>query len=329
MHRAAKRTSTTPFNVHRAMQGKQICSRQRAASAQYRDGWLPLQCDWGFAAAFQQAGANVSWANEKDESAVKTFRHNFPQIDCLHKPVEELTVSSDDLCPVDVLTAGFPCQPFSVAGMKKGFADDRGILFLEIIRLLREFGSDKPKILLLENVANFRSHDEGRTFRHVQREIQQAGYWFTAENAAILNTATHTTIPQNRSRIFMVAMSCDHFVRNTFRFPPALQKHKVASVWEFIDRRRKPNGWYYFTEESQYHQQFVDAIEEFGKDSIYQLRRNYVRESKSGLCFTLMANMGEGGHNQPVIRDRWGIRKQNLRECFRLQRATETTYSRN
>src|SRR5690606_13232714 len=139
-----------------------------------------------------------------------------PLINCYHKPVEDLTVRGDQLCPVDILTAGFPCQPFSVAGMKRGFADERGNLFLEIIRLLNEFGADKPRILLLENVANFRSHDEGRTFRRVQREIQQAGYWFTADNAAILNTATHTSIPQNRARLFMVAMSCNHFSRNTF-----------------------------------------------------------------------------------------------------------------
>ncbi len=98
----------------------------------------------GFTAAFQQAGARVLWANEKDANAVKTFRHNFPGVASIHKPIENLTVEGDGLKPVDVLTAGFPCQPFSIAGMKKGFDDDRGTLFLHIIRLLREFGADKP-----------------------------------------------------------------------------------------------------------------------------------------------------------------------------------------
>jgi DNA (cytosine-5)-methyltransferase 1 len=198
---------------------------------------------------------------------------------------------------------------------------------LEIIRLLGEFGQNKPKILLLENVANFRSHDEGQTFRRVQHEIQQAGYWFTAANAQILNTATHTDIPQNRARIFMVAMSCDHFVRNSFRFPPTPRRPKLKSIWSFVDRRKKPGGWYYFSEESQYHRPFADAIEEFGRDSIYQLRRTYVRANKSGLCFTLMANMGEGGHNQPVIRDRWGIRKLTEVECSRLQGYDDSWFS--
>lgn len=273
----------------------------------------------GFNASFKQAGAKVLWANEKDENAVKTFRHNFPEVRLVHKPVEDVTVKGDQLTPVDVLTAGFPCQPFSIAGMKKGFDDDRGTLFLEIIRLIKEFGEEKPKILLLENVSNFRGHDEGRTFRRVQHEIQHSGYWFTTANAEILNTATHSTIPQNRSRIFMVAMSCDFFSRNNFQFPFQVKKTDRQSLWSFINRRKKVDDWYYFNENSQYHKPFVEAIEEFGEDSIYQLRRNYVRENKSNLCFTLMANMGEGGHNQPVIKDRWGIRKLTEIECARLQ----------
>lgn len=64
---------------------------------------------------------------------------------------------------------------------------------------------------------------------------------------------------------------------------------------------------------------FVEAMANGGRDSVYQLRRSYVRENMSGMCFTLMANMGDGGHNIPVIKDRWGIRKLTPRECARLQ----------
>jgi len=130
----------------------------------------------GFCKAFEQAGARVLWANEKDQFAKTTFEANFPHIRYLHKPVEELTVAGDRLEPVDVLTAGFPCQPFSCAGEKLGFNDERGMLFLHIIRIIKEFGKNKPKILLLENVQNFRTHDRGRTFKRVQTEIQKAGY---------------------------------------------------------------------------------------------------------------------------------------------------------
>lgn len=273
----------------------------------------------GFCKAFEQVGARVLWANEKDKFAKDTFEANFPHIRYLHKPVEELSVRRDRLEPVDILTAGFPCQPFSVAGEKLGFKDERGLLFLHIIRIIKEFGRDKPKIILLENVRNFRTHDRGRTFRRVQVEVQKAGYWFSEKNAAILNTMTHTDIPQNRARVFMAAMSCQHFPSNTFEFPGPLPAGSLRSVWDFLDTQYKQDASYYFTEESQYYELFKKAVEDGGRKSVYQLRRNYVRENMSGVCFTLMANMGEGGHNQPVIRDRWGIRKLTPRECARLQ----------
>jgi DNA (cytosine-5)-methyltransferase 1 len=153
----------------------------------------------------------------------------------------------------------------------------------------------------------------------VQFEIQKAGYWFGDKDAQVLNTATHTDIPQNRDRVFMVAMSCDHFPSNTFQFPEPLPDGSLRSVWDFLDTRRKQDPYFYFTDESQYYKPFREAIESSDRKSVYQLRRSYVRENKSGICFTLMANMGEGGHNQPVVKDRWGIRKLTPRECARLQ----------
>lgn len=273
----------------------------------------------GFCKAFQDRGATVAWANEKDRFARDTFVENFPSVRHIHKPIEELSVKGDKLEPVDILTAGFPCQPFSVAGEKLGLKDERGLLFLHIIRLLREFGKEKPKILLLENVQYFRNHDQGRTFRRVQSEIQKAGYWFTDKDAQVLNTATHTDIPQNRDRIFMVAFSCDHFALNTFEFPTPLPQGSMRKVREFLDLERKAPENYYFKPGSRYYPLFVEAMSQGARDSIYQLRRSYVRENKSGMCFTLMANMGDGGHNIPVIKDRWGIRKLTPREVARLQ----------
>lgn len=273
----------------------------------------------GFCRAFQECGAEVLWVNEKDRFAKQTFAENFPRVRHIHKDVKDLSVEGDDLEPVDILTGGFPCQPFSVAGEKLGLKDKRGMLFMEIIRLLREFGKDKPKILLLENVQYFRNHDEGRTFRRVQGEIQKAGYWFSDKDAQILNTATHTDIPQNRDRIFMVAFSSDYFPSNTFKFPDPLAKGSLRRVKEFLDLDRKQDDSFYFKPGSRYYPHFVEAMEKGKRDSVYQLRRNYVRENMSGMCFTLMANMGDGGHNTPVIKDRWGIRKMTPRECARLQ----------
>lgn len=273
----------------------------------------------GFCKAFEEAGATIAWANEKDKFAVETFKANFPHIRHLHKPVETLSARGDQLEQVDVLTAGFPCQPFSIAGDKLGFKDERGELFLEIIRIIKEFGRCKPKILLLENVKNFRAHNKGRTFQRVQSEIQKAGYWFGESNAKILNTADYTEIPQNRERIFMVAMASDYFPANTFLFPDPLPPGSMKKVKEFLDLDKKAGAYFYFAPGSRYHPHFRDEMAKGERDSVYQLRRNYVRENKSGMCFTLMANMGDGGHNQPVIKDRWGIRKLTPRECARLQ----------
>ncbi len=273
----------------------------------------------GFARAFQQSGANVLWANEKDKFAAETFRANFPTVRHIHKPVEQLTVGGDKLPPVDIITAGFPCQPFSAAGEKKGFEDmARGLVFLEIIRLLGEFGKTKPKILLLENVQYFRNHDGGRTFKRVQAEVQKAGYWFADKHAVVLNTTEHTDIPQNRDRLFMVAYSCDHFAGNAFAFPRPYTGAR-RPVPSFLDLDRQQDERYYFKPGSRYYPHFAAAMATGKPDSVYQLRRNYVRENRSGECFTLMANMGEGGHNVPVVRDRWGIRKLTPRECARLQ----------
>jgi len=273
----------------------------------------------GFCRAFEQGGAKVAWANENDRFAIETFKLNFPHIRCIEKDVRDFSVHGDNLEPVDILTAGFPCQPFSVAGEKRGFLDERGLLFLHIIRIIQEFGKNKPKILLLENVKNLKSHDKGRTFKRIQFEIQRAGYWFGENNTQIMHTAFHTDIPQNRERIFMVALSQEVFPANTFEFPAPFPEPRVRSVFEFLDLDRKAETWYYFTPKNQYYAPFKKAIDEGGNDAIYQLRRNYVRRNMSGMCFTLMANMGDGGHNQPVIKDRWGIRKLTERECARLQ----------
>jgi DNA (cytosine-5)-methyltransferase 1 len=227
---------------------------------------------------------------------------------------------------VDVLTAGFPCQPFSVAGTKLGFNDERGRSFFEIMRLIREFGNDRPKILLFENVPHLLSHDRGRSFNRIAQEIQAAGYWFMPrENATVLNTKIHTNIPQNRERLYMVALSWDHFRTNTFNFPQA--EPETLDYRTFLDLEQKPDDSFYFNDESRWKKLFEDSIEAGDADSIYMLRRNYVRENKSNSVFALMANMGDGGHNVPVIQDSWGIRKLTPIECLRLQGFSEDDFS--
>ncbi len=280
----------------------------------------------GFCLGFMKEGFKVLWANEKDNFAAQTYRHNFPRTKLHHKPIEELSVISDDLDAVDVLTAGFPCQPFSVAGSKAGFEDERGQVFFEIVRLIREFGSERPKILLFENVPHLLTHDRGRTFNRITQEIQALGYWFMPnQNTTVLNTRIHTEIPQNRERLFMVALSWDHFQTNTFSFPAATDSTRDSR--EFLDLDVKADDYYYFTESSKYLRLFEDSIDSGDPESVYMLRRSYVRENKSNSVPALLANMGDGGHNQPVIRDSWGIRKFTPIECLRLQGFSEDEFS--
>ena len=99
-----------------------------------------------------------------------------------------------------MLTGGFPCQAFSVAGYRKGLKDERGNLFYEIVRLIDEL-KYKPKVLLLENVKNFSSHDKGRTLQILRDELESLGYCVFNH---VLNTSTYTGIPLNRERTFII-----------------------------------------------------------------------------------------------------------------------------
>ncbi len=279
-----------------------------------------------FCKAFRDEGFDVAWANENDQFAVKTYELNFPETKLYDKSITELSVVADQLSSVDVMTAGFPCQPFSMAGSKGGFSDRRGKLFFEIMRLIQEFGPQRPKILLLENVAYLLAHDRGRTFGRIVQEIQQAGYWFLPpKNYSSLNTRTHTEIPQNRERIYMAALSWDHFDTNDFEFPEPTTDQR--DYREFLDLGSRAEDWYYFSPDSKWGQMFAASMDAGDPDRVYHLRRHYVREIKTLGVPTLTAHMGDGGHNVPVIRDRWGIRKLTQVECLRLQGISETEFA--
>lgn len=108
---------------------------------------------------FVQAGFEICWANEIDPDACKTYRLNFPSTRVIEGDIKDIEPCS--LESVDVITAGFPCQSFSVCGNQKGFNDKRGNLFFEIIRIVDVLN---PSVIFLENVANLTEHDNGRTF---------------------------------------------------------------------------------------------------------------------------------------------------------------------
>jgi DNA (cytosine-5)-methyltransferase 1 len=135
------------------------------------------------------------WANEWDKYACQTYRKNYGEGELYEGDITK--VSTDDIPDHDLITGGFPCQVFSIAGKRRGFDDTRGTLFFEIARICR---AKKPKYLLLENVKGLLSHDSGRTFQTILKVLSDIGYVLQWQ---VLNSKNFG-VPQNRERVFIV-----------------------------------------------------------------------------------------------------------------------------
>lgn len=251
---------------------------------------------------FKCVFTNDMMSSSKDIYTLNNPSHNFNDKDLN-------TINVDDIPPHDMLCGGFPCQPFSIAGDKKGFDDERSNVFWKIIEVLDKH---KPGIIILENVKNLKSHDKGNTYKIIEEKLIEAGYFIKHE---ILDTCKITQIPQHRERIYIVGFrdkaQCDQF---NFEF----DVKKKGNIYDLLETTVDEK--YYYTDRYK----VFDAVKEGVKKSIsenilYQYRRYYVRENKSNCCPTLTANMGGGGHNVPILKDKFGIRKLTPRECFNLQ----------
>lgn len=292
----------------------------------------------GIDKGFERAGAKVVWANEIDKNACITYRSNFN-----HELIEEdiRNLKGEDMPNIDILTAGWPCVAFSVAGNRHGMKyqchncnkehsvtyaeyingaicpvcggnteaiDPRGTLFFDVIRFIR---AKKPKAIFLENVKNLRGHDKGNTFKVIEEMLSESGYHIKSK---IMNTMNYGNIPQNRERIFIVGYrkekTLDHF-----EFPSEIELTK--KIDDILERDKKQDEKYYYNSSSQYYKMLKESMERV--DTVYQLRRVYVRENQSNVCPTLTANMGTGGHNVPLVLDPWGIRKLTPKETLKFQ----------
>ena len=246
--------------------------------------------------------------------------------------------------PIDVLNGGFPCQAFSIAGEQKGFEDERGNLFLNIVDLIEQLGQrhSKPRILFLENVKNLQSHDKGRTYKVIKAKLEECGYTIYEK---VLNTMDFSDLPQNRERIYIIGFLNKEDAEKFTSFSPErlnlLKKTKTSKdrandVKRIIDYSLtvQTAEKYYYTRE-KYPHYFVTQEEFKNSDKgtrinlgeqvdemyqFYQCRRGmYVRKNKSNVCPTLTANMGTGGHNVPLIKVADGVRKLTPAETFKLQ----------
>ena len=315
----------------------------------------------GICLGFQNAKSKnacyrLLWANEIDEYACATYKNNFE-----HKLLQgdiklvlhpEIATDSEERKyyeelhevilkePIDILNGGFPCQAFSIAGEQKGFEDERGNLFLNIIDLIKMLEEKfyKPRVLFLENVKNLQAHDGGKTYKVIKQKLEECGYKIFEK---VLNTMEYSDLPQNRERIYIIGLSNEKDIElfNVFNqdvlsnlYKTKTSEERISNIRELInyDLTKENAERYYYTKE-KYPNYFV-SLDEFKSSEkenrinldeqidemyqFYQCRRGmYVRKNKSGVCPTLTANMGTGGHNVPLIK----VRKLTPTETFKLQ----------
>lgn len=170
----------------------------------------------GFRLALESFGAKCVYSNEWDRFAQETYQMNFGDT-----PEGDITQVDETSIPNhDILCAGFPCQPFSISGKQYGFEDSRGTLFFDVARIVKE---KRPKVVLLENVKNFATHDGGKTIRVVKNTMLELGYSFQFR---VLNPINYG-IPQKRERVYMVCFRND-IERESFVFPQPFKLNRFV-----------------------------------------------------------------------------------------------------
>lgn len=261
----------------------------------------------GFRLALESLGAKCVYSSEWDKFAQEVYCENFGEI-----PDGDITKVDENQIPKhDILCAGFPCQAFSISGKQRGFEDNRGTLFFDVARIVK---AKKPKVVFMENVKNFATHDKGKTLSVVKSTMTELGYTF---NYKVLN-ATDYGIPQKRERIYMVCFRNDLNI-NEFSFPKtfSLQKH----VEDFLLYDEKLISSLFVYRPDIYYNNKID-----NKTSNRPIRLGIVNKggqgeriySTKGIAVTLSANGGgifakTGGYLVNGI-----PRKLHPRECARL-----------
>jgi DNA (cytosine-5)-methyltransferase 1 len=223
------------------------------------------------------------------------------------------TIPIDSIPGMDIITAGFPCQPFSIAGERKGLNDPRSNVFGRIVDMVKHH---KPRFVLCENVFNLLAMEKGQTFKTLIDLFKQHNPEYCFKHM-VYDTCEHTGIPHHRKRVYMIWFKWkeDH---GRFAFP----QHKVDKkrVSAFLEHKVDDQ---YFYDNKQYKDwrtiQTAVTKNVHTTNTVFQYRKNCVRENKSGDVPTLTANMGKGGHNVPLILDGDRVRKLTPRECFRFQ----------
>jgi DNA (cytosine-5)-methyltransferase 1 len=263
----------------------------------------------GFRIALEGVGGTCVFSCDIDKRANETYFLNFGEW-----PKGDITkIEVSEIPDHDVLCAGFPCQPFSIAGRRLGFADTRGTLFFDIEKVLK---NKKPQAFILENVKGLVNHDKGNTFATIKNSLERLGYNIFYK---VLNAKDYG-LPQNRERIFIVGFRKK--VNFQFQHPTGLEK----TILDILDDNVKGYG---ISEIALKHvkKHYQSFVKNNHKNKGFPTIATEIRPSRcvmrnDGISPCLTAKMGTGGNNIPVLVEK--ERKLTARECLRLMGFPET-----
>lgn len=265
----------------------------------------------GFNLALSSFGAKCVFASDIDPAAVKTYENNFNI-----KVSGDITkIEPKDIPSHDIICAGFPCQSFSISGKKKGLDDPRGRLYKNVVNIAKYH---KPKLIILENVKNLETHNNGETLRQIKNDFRNIGYQIFSQ---VLN-ASDFGVPQARKRIYFVAFRDDLKI-NDFKFPEKLNiKTELNFILEdcysdnVVVNRKDVN---LYENKVKIKNNSLNRIGEIGKGR--QGERIY---SPKGHSITLSSQGGGVGGKTGMYLINNVIRKLTPRECARLMGFPDT-----
>lgn len=271
----------------------------------------------GIRIAFEQNGVKCVASSEIDKNARETYINNFKEV-----PLGDIMkIMPDELPEYDIIAGGFPCQPFSLGGLRKGFEDTRGTLFFEVARLIE---AKRPKAFFLENVEGIVNHDGGKTLSVIEDILRELGYNFQWK---VMNACDYG-VPQNRKRWYCVGFRNDLQIgfdgqvgdfNKVYKFP--LKRELTISVNDVV----KPIESDKYNVSDVCKKNILNFLPSYKNGKKFNekniLIANEIRASRcnfrcDGISPCLTAKMGTGGNNVPVYVAQ--MRKLTERECLQL-----------
>ena len=259
----------------------------------------------GFRIAFESAGNKCIFSSEIDKYARETYKNNFQDY-----PEGDITkILSKDIPDFDILCAGFPCQPFSIAGKRLGFEDSRGTLFFEVARILKE---KQPVAFLLENVRGITNHDGGNTIKVIMNTLDEIGY--SCKDSVI--NALDYGIPQNRERWYCIGFRKDlHIDLSDIDL-----KQKKSLMYDLSSIIKQNSDSKYAISDICYQNIMkhveLKKIEVDDYTLAYEIRPSRCQFATKNYSPCLTAKMGTGGNNVPVVIKQ--KRRLTEEECLKI-----------